>query len=52
MVKASGLAAGKGVIVAATVQEACDAVDSMLVDNAFGSAGAGSVDQGGGAERE
>lgn len=44
--KASGLAAGKGVIVAATVEEACAAVDSMLVDNAFGEAGEGGWDGG------
>jgi len=40
VVKASGIAAGKGVIVAATVAEAEAAVDAMLVDNAFGAAGA------------
>ncbi|KAL8554022.1 hypothetical protein ACS0TY_002312 [Phlomoides rotata] len=39
VVKADGLAAGKGVVVAMTVEEACEAVDSMLVNNAFGSAG-------------
>lgn len=39
VVKADGLAAGKGVIVAMTLQEAYDAIDSMLVDGAFGSAG-------------
>lgn len=39
VVKADGLAAGKGVVVAMTLEEACDAVDSMLVKNAFGSAG-------------
>jgi phosphoribosylamine--glycine ligase len=39
VVKADGLAAGKGVIVAQTVEEACSAVDSMLDDQAFGSAG-------------
>jgi phosphoribosylamine--glycine ligase len=40
VVKASGIAAGKGVIVATTLAEAEAAVDSMLVDNAFGAAGA------------
>ncbi|XP_042051865.1 phosphoribosylamine--glycine ligase-like [Salvia splendens] len=39
VVKADGLAAGKGVIVAMTIDEAFDAVDSMLVENVFGSAG-------------
>ena len=40
VVKASGIAAGKGVIVAMTLGDAEAAVDSMLVDNAFGAAGA------------
>jgi len=40
VVKASGIAAGKGVIVAQTLVIAEAAVDSMLVDNAFGAAGA------------
>ncbi|MBM3907585.1 MAG: phosphoribosylamine--glycine ligase [Gemmatimonadetes bacterium] len=40
VVKASGIAAGKGVIVAATIAEAEAAVDSMLVENVFGAAGA------------
>lgn len=40
MVKADGLAAGKGVVVAATVEEAEAAVDAMLVDAVFGDAGA------------
>ncbi len=40
VVKASGIAAGKGVIVAMTLEEAEAAVDAMLVDNAFGAAGA------------
>ena len=39
VVKAYGLAAGKGVIVAETVQEAVDAAKSMLVDDEFGAAG-------------
>ena len=39
VVKADGLAAGKGVIVAMTEQEACDAVEDMLSGNAFGDAG-------------
>lgn len=39
VVKADGLAAGKGVIVAASTEEACSAVDDMLVNKAFGSAG-------------
>lgn len=39
VVKADGLAAGKGVVVAMTVEEAYEAVDSMLVNNVFGSAG-------------
>ncbi|MCH8506034.1 MAG: phosphoribosylamine--glycine ligase [Ectothiorhodospiraceae bacterium] len=40
VVKADGLAAGKGVVVAQTVDEALAAVDSMLEQNAFGDAGA------------
>lgn len=39
VVKADGLAAGKGVIVATTLQEAEDAVTDMLAGNRFGSAG-------------
>ncbi len=39
VVKADGLAAGKGVIVAVTLQEAEDAIQDMLAGNAFGSAG-------------
>jgi phosphoribosylamine--glycine ligase len=39
-VKADGLAAGKGVVVAATRDEAHAAVDHMLVANAMGAAGA------------
>ncbi|MEP7207721.1 MAG: phosphoribosylamine--glycine ligase [Casimicrobiaceae bacterium] len=40
VVKADGLAAGKGVVVAATVAEAEAAIDAMLVGEAFGAAGA------------
>lgn len=40
VVKADGLAAGKGVVVAATAQEAHDAVDSMLDGGSLGQAGA------------
>jgi len=39
VVKADGLAAGKGVIVAMTEQEAITAVEDMLSGNAFGEAG-------------
>ncbi|MEW6427630.1 MAG: phosphoribosylamine--glycine ligase [Thermodesulfobacteriota bacterium] len=39
VVKADGLAAGKGVIVAKTVAEAHDAIDLILGDRAFGAAG-------------
>lgn len=39
VIKADGLAAGKGVIVAMTLNEAYEAVDTMLVQNVFGSAG-------------
>jgi phosphoribosylamine--glycine ligase len=39
VVKADGLAAGKGVIMAATVDEAIAAVSDMLAGNAFGEAG-------------
>ncbi|MAC46041.1 MAG: phosphoribosylamine--glycine ligase [Oceanospirillum sp.] len=39
VVKADGLAAGKGVIVAMTLEEAEDAVKDMLAGNAFGDAG-------------
>jgi phosphoribosylamine--glycine ligase len=40
VVKADGLAAGKGVVVAMTEDEALAAVDMMLLDNRFGDAGA------------
>ena len=40
VVKADGLAAGKGVIVAMSLEEAEDAVRDMLSGNAFGDAGA------------
>ena len=39
VVKADGLAAGKGVIVAMTLEEAAAAVKDMLAGNAFGDAG-------------
>ncbi len=39
VVKADGLAAGKGVIVAQSRQEACEAVDAMMVEKRFGAAG-------------
>lgn len=40
VIKADGLAAGKGVVVAMTMAEAHDAVDAMLVANKMGDAGA------------
>ena len=40
VIKADGLAAGKGVVVAMDLQEAHDAVDMMLGDNKLGDAGA------------
>ena len=40
VIKADGLAAGKGVVVATTLEEAHAAVDSMLADNKLGDAGA------------
>jgi phosphoribosylamine---glycine ligase len=40
VVKADGLAAGKGVVVAATVADAHAAIDDMLVGNRLGDAGA------------
>ena len=39
VVKADGLAAGKGVTVAATVEEACSAIDDALINCRFGAAG-------------
>ncbi|QGY39471.1 phosphoribosylamine--glycine ligase [Pseudodesulfovibrio cashew] len=39
VVKADGLAAGKGVVVASTEEEAIEAVEEMMVKKAFGSAG-------------
>ena len=39
VVKASGLAAGKGVIICETPQEALDAATAMLSENVFGDAG-------------
>jgi len=39
VVKADGLAAGKGVIIADTEESAIDAVNNMLAGNAFGEAG-------------
>ena len=40
VVKADGLAAGKGVIVCSTLNEAEEAIDGMLKENSFGDAGA------------
>ncbi|MFZ9642797.1 MAG: phosphoribosylamine--glycine ligase [Candidatus Methylopumilus sp.] len=40
VIKADGLAAGKGVVVAMSLAEAHSAIDSMLSDNKLGSAGA------------
>lgn len=39
VIKASGLAAGKGVIVCTTEREAFDAIDRILADKSFGDAG-------------
>jgi phosphoribosylamine---glycine ligase len=38
VIKADGLAAGKGVIVAATLSEAIEALDVMMIENQFGDA--------------
>lgn len=43
VVKADGLAAGKGVIVTTCADEACSAIDEILVNKAFGIAGASIV---------
>lgn len=40
VIKADGLAAGKGVVVAETLEQAHQAIDDMLADNKLGSAGA------------
>ena len=40
VIKADGLAAGKGVVVAMTLDEAHEAIDMMLVGNSMGDAGA------------
>lgn len=40
VIKADGLAAGKGVVIAQTRDEAVAAIHAMLIDNAFGAAGA------------
>lgn len=39
VVKADGLAAGKGVVVAQSKEEAFKAIDDILLDHVFGSAG-------------
>jgi phosphoribosylamine--glycine ligase len=43
VVKADGLAAGKGVVVAMTEEQAIDAVDDIMLDQVFGRAGASVV---------
>jgi len=43
VVKADGLAAGKGVIVAESVEQALAAIDEIMLDQVFGSAGASVV---------
>ncbi|MFA6849507.1 MAG: phosphoribosylamine--glycine ligase [Selenomonadaceae bacterium] len=39
VIKADGLAAGKGVVVAETLHQALEAIDEIMCDRAFGSAG-------------
>jgi len=39
VIKADGLAAGKGVTIAQTIEEACAAIDTAMCDKAFGEAG-------------
>jgi phosphoribosylamine---glycine ligase len=39
VIKADGLCAGKGVVIANTKEEAMSAIDSMMIQKAFGSAG-------------
>ena len=46
VVKTDGLAAGKGVVVATTVEEALAAVDAAMLDRRFGAAGAELVIEG------
>ena len=43
VIKADGLAAGKGVVVAMTEQEALDAIDRIMEDGSFGAAGSSVV---------
>jgi len=43
VVKADGLAAGKGVVIATTLAEAIAAIDSMMAERIFGAAGAALV---------
>jgi len=40
VIKADGLAAGKGVIIATTKEQALETINSMLLDSSFGKAGA------------
>ena len=39
VIKADGLAAGKGVVIPETLEEACETIDDMLEGNKFGEAG-------------